>query len=686
MTSRIQGDDAPSRSHSESSDDSDSQDSDEMRGKEVAGPRKTADGKVKKPANKDPNRVKRKKARRACENCQRAHLTCSDQRPCERCGDKKPCRDGKRKKAKYLEGTEDKDLIPGQEKEQEEQERARVMNRFPSGLLSGPGLPFARPGGGYQLANQQPAPPGFPMFTSNVPPMPMSSQPYSSQMMSTAQQSRAMNYGQQRPFMDDYNATLNSAAQVPPGQMRNTFADSYPELDLEQMGFDNRFGALEFNMLNEMSSGLVDTPTSDSVGGYEHSDSINYGMMPAEYGSSPASAQQWRFPQPGSSQGAIAYNLGGQERDPFDGFVKQEDRPGGLPQGSLQGQSSYPSPISGPSGPSPQGMMAGFEGNPATQEMITNNNSSAQAQGLLKATQAPQQPPDSVTSVSAIPATIPSTTPAPTLLAPNTYSRRSRNPSTVYNMVTEPYSYTKAFHDLMALIRKRFSQQRTAHIARALASIRPSFISSLTKLDDSDRVFMEKCLQRTLLEYEDNICLTGTPTILCRRTGEVVAVGEGFSILTGWRKGVLLGKEPNLNVNDGKNDDGNVSSDTGVSAGTDGFSSDDTRLKPVSIVELLDDESVCDFFDDYAHLAFGDSRGSVTTPCKLLKYKAAAEKSFEKKLDNESESGSKKQRNDTQPRREGEEDDKVECMLCWSVKRDVFDIPMLFVINVLPCI
>lgn len=42
-----------------------------------AAPRKTADGKVKKPPNKDPNRVKRKKARRACENCQRAHLTCS---------------------------------------------------------------------------------------------------------------------------------------------------------------------------------------------------------------------------------------------------------------------------------------------------------------------------------------------------------------------------------------------------------------------------------------------------------------------------------------------------------------------------------------------------------------------------------------------------------------------------------
>ncbi len=74
--------DAPSRSQSESSDDSDSQDSDDMptpsaESKGNVPARKANDDKVKKAASKDPNRIKRKKARRACENCQRAHLTCS---------------------------------------------------------------------------------------------------------------------------------------------------------------------------------------------------------------------------------------------------------------------------------------------------------------------------------------------------------------------------------------------------------------------------------------------------------------------------------------------------------------------------------------------------------------------------------------------------------------------------------
>lgn len=712
MASQDQDEDIPSRSHSESSDDLDSQDSDEMRDKE-AGPRKTADGKVKKPPSKDPNRVKRKKARRACENCQRAHLTCSksiilvfrfpssvqsktsviflgDQRPCERCGDKKPCRDGKRKKAKYLEGTEDKDLMPVQEKEQEEAERQRALNGFDGSRFPGSGFPGAMPAGLYR--GPQPAPAGFPMFASNPSSMQMTSQPYVNQIMSTTQP-QAYNYGQQPAPMEDFSGSRQPALQMPSDHVQDPFAaDAFPELDIEQMGFVNKFGALEFEILNQMSSGVAGTPPSDSVGGFEASDGITYGMLPTDYRSTPASAQQWRYSQPGSNQGALAYNLGDQDQDPFEGCMKKEDRPGGFQQGGLKGQSSYPSPISGPSVLSSQGMMAGFEGKPAAKDAHnTNINPSRQAQ-RLREVHTHQRSTASETLISTKPTTTPSTIPATSLLGKTTFSRRSRNPSTVYNMVTEPYSYTKAFHDLKALIRERFSQKRTAHIARALASIRPSFISSLTKLDDDDRVFMEKCLQRTLLEYEDNLSLTGTPTILCRRTGEVVAVGEGFTILTGWRKAILLGREPNLNINKGGTASGPPSTGDSTSRGTDtprlpdSSTLDDSRPKPVSIVDLLDDESACDFFDDYAHLAFGDSRGSVTTPCKFLRYKTAKDKGFDKNLDSEVGSRFRKQRGADHPTRGGQEDYKVDCMLCWSVKRDVFDIPMLFIMNVLPCI
>ncbi|KAI1025582.1 hypothetical protein LB503_007017 [Fusarium chuoi] len=64
---------------------------------------------------KDPMRPRRKKARRACFACQRAHLTCGDERPCQRCikrGLADACQDGVRKKAKYLHDAPPEALRP----------------------------------------------------------------------------------------------------------------------------------------------------------------------------------------------------------------------------------------------------------------------------------------------------------------------------------------------------------------------------------------------------------------------------------------------------------------------------------------------------------------------------------------------------------------------------------------------
>ena len=71
-------DDASSKPQSDSSaDDSDSQDSDIMpRANEPTGVRRKSNGGSGKKASGDPNREKRKKAKRACRPCQVAHLTC----------------------------------------------------------------------------------------------------------------------------------------------------------------------------------------------------------------------------------------------------------------------------------------------------------------------------------------------------------------------------------------------------------------------------------------------------------------------------------------------------------------------------------------------------------------------------------------------------------------------------------
>ena len=624
-----------------------------------------------------------------------------DKRPCERCGDKKICKDGKRKKAKYLADAPDEDLTPSQD-----QVKDSHFGNLPDwhGNPPFPRSSFPGSGVGGLYTSQQSA---YPLFVTHAQQNPMPFQPYTSQQMSMGQ---AYTVGpHQQPILPDYSRAMPQPnmpmfANPTPDP---SIGDFYPNTSLEDNSFANQYGYSEFAMMTHLTSGMADTPPSESTGTLNPSDDANYvpGVNTPSYGSA---IQPYGYPQdhvihnsrPSSRQEAGPFNLSLQDQESVEGLIKQEE-PAGYPIGAYN---NYPSPSF--SGSSPQGMTAGIDGSPSVKTMYTNINPSRQAQlrETLRPMTSSQQPISSKISLSMTPASTVSTPTIPPSVKTqsSTFNRRHRKPSTIYNAVTEPYSYTKAFHDLMALIRKRFSPSKTARIAKALASIRPSFISSLTKLDDDDRVFMEKCLQRTLLEYDDFLSATGTPTIICRRTGEVVAVGEGFSVLTGWRKAVLLGREPNLNMNNGGDASGPPGTGTATSRGTNTPRVPDprpdpiegSRQKPVSIVDLLDDESACDFFDDYAHLAFGDSRGSVTTPCKLLKYRTAKDADFNKALDSAVGSRLQGQRDATQSGKDGNagmtqigaDEGKIECMLCWSVKRDVFDIPMLFVMNVLPCI
>src|SRR5260370_523047 len=86
---------------------------------------------------------------------------------------------------------------------------------------------------------------------------------------------------------------------------------------------------------------------------------------------------------------------------------------------------------------------------------------------------------------------------SPTKFSPaSSLGKRTRDPSTIYETVKEPYSYTTGFHNLTAFVQRRFSANKTLQIAKYLASIRPSFISCTKTLNRQDLIFMEKCFQR----------------------------------------------------------------------------------------------------------------------------------------------------------------------------------------------
>lgn len=492
------------------------------------------------------------------------------------------------------------------------------------------------------------------------------------------------------PTIQNQNSSTTtpaSTATQTQAQSQNPFAGPFfdpsdPALfnfDLASMNFGNHYGALEFGMLGHMATGAGDTPPSDtatqrgSIG--QHSSTGPY-TTPAPASSNFAespSAQQLMFGDPmlsndwsnnqNSGQGNVNVgNLYGQtSQNLASGHVPNQEAPHAF--AIETGSANFTSPSS------------------TTSPQLTTNMDDTAALPPFPSKQNVPAPSSQRKPVIS----------TPSLRTQSLYmgpKRRRRNPSSIYESVKEPYSYTSGFHSLTAFIQRRFSPQKTVQIAKALASIRPSFIATTKTLNRDDLIFMEKCFQRTLWEYEDFINACGTPTIVCRRTGEIAAVGKEFSILTGWKKEVLLGKEPNLNVNTGGSSGTGTSSRSSLAprVGAENTSStSSTRTQPVFLAELLDDDSVLEFYEDFAKLAFGDSRGSVMTRCKLLKYKT--------KEDSELVEGGGEDGNSTVlskggiageagMNRLGFRDGKVECSYCWTVKRDVFDIPMLIVMNV----
>lgn len=193
-----------------------------------------------------------------------------------------------------------------------------------------------------------------------------------------------------------------------------------------------------------------------------------------------------------------------------------------------------------------------------------------------------------------------------------------KEPEEIYAKVTKPFSYTPGYHSLIAYLRKRFPKPLLVEMAKSMAIYRPSFIACTNSLKEHDLIFMEQCFQRTLLTYDNFIKVSGTPTIVWRRTGEIAYVGDEFCVLTGWSKDQLMGK-----------------------------------CQRKFIVELLDDKSVVEYFQVFSRIAFGDFLGATMTECTLLTPKP---------------------------------DVKIRTGCVWTLKRDVFGIPMMIVGNFLPII
>lgn len=451
--------------------------------------------------------------------------------------------------------------------------------------------------------------------------------------------------------------------------------------NLEGLNFGSQYGAMEFGMLGHMSSGAAETPPRDpSISQQGGAGDVNFGAT-GVFGNG---LNQYENPK--VYDAGLMGDLLNLDQNAANVY-SQGNLQHGLPHAYAiaAGPSSLQSPSTENNSPQPTSGF-GFESSPTMPSYNNTPGTAAQAH--------PHNRPKTKAAAS-------------TKLGPQSIlGKRQRDPTFIYESVKEPYQYVKSFHQLIAFLQQRFSAAKTLRIAKSLASIRPPFISCTRTLNRQDLIFMEKSFQRALFEYEEFMQQCSSPAIVCRRTGEIAGVNKEFTALTGWTKAVLLGQEPNLNANIGMSSGTSSAGNTGRA----GFST--PRLKtlnqlestptaegnpqPVFLAELMDDDSVIAFYEDYAQLAFNDSRGRVIRKCSLLKYRT-------QEGGNNAAVGAAHAHTEESPQKDHrgsilsnrvaridgehgisklEKDGKLECSYTWAIKRDTFDIPMMIIINV----
>lgn len=221
----------------------------------------------------------------------------------------------------------------------------------------------------------------------------------------------------------------------------------------------------------------------------------------------------------------------------------------------------------------------------------------------------------------------------------------------IYQTVQDIYSnkiigfdYPLSYHSLTHFLKNRFAlsdqdmlpeenarrRSNLLIILKLIASYRPTFISAHKSLfKPFDFQFLEMSFQRCLLDYENLSKLNASPTIIWRRTGEIVSISNDLVNLLG-------------------------------------LSSSDILSKRTFIIELMyDDESIVEYFRLFKSVAVGNLHSTIVTRCKLIKRSTKHERIA---------------RTNTTIK----EQDYIEFCSAWTVKRDLFDIPMMIVGQFLP--
>jgi hypothetical protein len=492
-------------------------------------------------------------------------------------------------------------------------------------------------------------------------------------------------------------STVPQAAQGPVPQFGGPLFDpSDPALfnfDISSLNFGNHYGALEMGMLGHMSSGAADAPAKEKNMMNTLSRAASLYNQQMQYGENavPAAIGYDQNGIPGSDWNAHHSRQGSmQMQTPNNTPIASNVDQGSLRHDSLHGPQAFvigqgPASISSASPASTEVNVPYDTDNAMSGTQFFHNGQHQVHQNSVMSSRIPQENRMPGTALQPIPS--------------NVIRKRRRDTKFIYEGIRNPHDYVFAFHRMRNLIERRYPKPAVHRIRTSMMKYRPSLITAAGQLNREDLIHQEQALQLSVIQIEESFSEVGVPSVVCRRSGEVVWMNKEFSILTGWERDVLLGRRPNLNVNTGMapdphSSDSTRATTTPVIAGQQDPNSNGTGGNyPVLIVELMDTRSAVEYLDDFADVAYLNTRGTPRRRVNMLRY-MTKEDMARAEQENSGATNVRGSRQDLlkldgNVSHLGEaamarlgKNGLVDCMIQWQVKRDNFNMPMLVCMHV----
>jgi hypothetical protein len=491
-----------------------------------------------------------------------------------------------------------------------------------------------------------------------------------------------------------HGSSINAPSSMSQGQPTSMqqfgplFDPSDPALfnfDISSLNFGNHYGALEFGMLGHMSS-AVDTPNDNGMmnamnqnpnmygpqmaGGYTGAANPSPGMSYAPNGLPVAG--EWdqsrqnsmHVHTPTSSSAPMALDQNGHRHDSING-------PHAFAIGQGPASHSTASPASTDA--------SAFENdNPLSTATFFANNNRPQSQRSPTVTRHHQENRPSSTALQPIHS--------------NGVRKRQRDTKSIYQGIKKPYDYVKGWHRLFQICHKKFTKGLLPQAQEYMKLYRPILLSVREELNTDDLIHQEMGLQRNLMTLQEHFTEVGTPFLICRRSGEVVGCNKEFTILTGWRREVLLGQEPNLNVNLGNSREANeseLSTQTNTTPNLTGQEAE-AGTPAVNAIQLMDAKSALEYLQNFSELCYQDPHGHAKQRANMLRYQTKADfdriQEMKANVDHKDTlvkmEGGAVHQGESAMQRLGAKNGMVDCMIWWHIKRDIFEMPVLVCMSV----